>query len=205
MALWYVPLIWFFLFRAKALLLSFHDVRFHPVFTNIINKIGYTVYGTIAIDSVINGATGKHSSLGFSMEEAARSLRGWYISMVLYAPVTLAIRASVCVLLLRLTTSKLYKRIIYFNLIGIAALSAAYFFIMVFQCSPPSYFWTQVLGEPGYCHNKLIVTYSTAVHSSVSAVSDWCLGLLPIALLWHVKINHRTKAIVAVLLSLGMM
>lgn len=139
------------------------------------------------------------------MTQAARSLRGWYLCMVLYAPVTLTIRASVCVLLLRLSTSKHFNRIVYANLGLIAAISVAFFFILIFQCSPPSYFWTQVLGSKGHCHNKLIVTYATTVHSALSAASDWCLGLMPIALLWNVKINRRTKAIVAFLLSLGMM
>ncbi|KAF3361124.1 hypothetical protein VdG1_00733 [Verticillium dahliae VDG1] len=119
---------------------------------------------------------------------AARSLRGWYLCMVLYAPITLTIRASVCVLLLRLATSRAHRWIIWANLAVIAAISAAFFFILVFQCSPPSHFWTQ----------------ATTVHSCVSCLSDWCLGLLPVALLWNVKINRRTKGTIAVLLSLGM-
>lgn len=78
-------------------------------------------------------------------------------------------------------------------------------FVLAFQCSPPSYFWRQVYGIEGGCMNKAIVTNAVYVHSAFSAVSDWCLGLLPIALLWGVSINMRTKAIIAVLLSLGMM
>lgn len=169
-------------------------------------QIGYTVYGAIAMDSAINGATGKHWTLGYSMDEAARSLRGWYLCMALYAPITLTIRASVCVLLLRLARSRLHRWVIWANFGIIAVISAAFFFILVFQCSPPSHFWTQVYGEDeGTCYKSRIVSTATTVHSSVCALSDWCLGLLPIALLWHVKINGRTKAIVAVLLSLGMM
>jgi hypothetical protein len=168
-------------------------------------KIGYTAYGAIAIDGAINGATGKHIATGYTMPQAARSLRGWYLCMAIYAPVTLTIRASVCVLLLRLSTSKHFKRLVYANLILIAIISTAFFFIAIFQCSPPSYFWMQVLGSKGYCHNKLIITYATTVHSALSAASDWCLGLMPIGLLWNVKINRRTKATVAFLLSLGMM
>ncbi|KAM0330486.1 hypothetical protein ACHAQA_003430 [Verticillium albo-atrum] len=165
---------------------------------------GYTAYAVIAMDGAINGATGKHFVLRYTMDQAARSLRGWYLCMVLYAPITLTIRASVCVLLLRLATSKVHRWIIWINFAVISLISAAFFFILVFQCSPPSHFWTQVYGSDGRCYNKLIVTYSTTVHSCISCLSDWCLGLLPIALLWDVKINGRTKATIAVLLSLGM-
>ncbi|KAL9942757.1 hypothetical protein ACHAQF_006682 [Verticillium nonalfalfae] len=165
---------------------------------------GYVAYATIAMDGAINGATGKHYALRYTMDQAARSLRGWYLCMVLYAPITLTIRASVCVLLLRLATSRAHRWIIWANLAVIAAISAAFFFILVFQCSPPSHFWTQVYGTDGHCYSKLIVTYATTVHSCVSCLSDWCLGLLPIALLWNVKINGRTKVTIAVLLSLGM-
>ncbi|KAM0276287.1 hypothetical protein ACHAQH_006917 [Verticillium albo-atrum] len=165
---------------------------------------GYIAYATIAMDGALNGATGKHYALRYTMDQAARSLRGWYLCMVLYAPITLTIRASVCVLLLRLATSKVHRWIIWVNFAVISLISAAFFFILVFQCSPPSHFWTQVYGTDGHCYNKLIVTYSTTVHSCISCLSDWCLGLLPIALLWNVKINGRTKVTIAVLLSLGM-
>lgn len=157
------------------------------------------------MDGAANGATGKHPTFGYSMDQASRSLKAWYLCMVLYAPITLTIRASVCVILLRLTTTRVHRWIIWINFGIIAAVSVAFFFVLVFQCSPPSYFWRQVYGAEGYCHNKLIVAYSTTVHSCVSALSDWCLGLMPIALLWKVNINRRTKAIIAVLLGLGMM
>lgn len=162
-------------------------------------------YGTISLDGAVNGATGKHISLGYTMDQASRSLKAWYLCMVLYAPITLTIRASVCVLLLRMSATKMHRRIIWTNFAIIAVVSMTFFFVLVFQCNPPSHFWTQVHGSDGYCHSNLIVFYSTTVHSCASALSDWCLGLMPIALLWNVNINRRTKAIIAFLLSLGMM
>jgi hypothetical protein len=162
-------------------------------------------YGVISLDGAANGATGKHFSLNYTLDQASRALRAWYLCMVLYAPITLTIRASVCVLLLRLSNSRVHRWIIWANFAIIGAVSIAFFLILLFQCHPLSYFWEQVHGAEGYCRPKSIVKHSTTVHSVVSALSDWCLGLMPIALLWRVNINRRTKAIVAVLLSLGMM
>lgn len=169
------------------------------------SQIAYAVYAAIIIDGSYNGATGKHPSLGVKPEQAARSLRAWYLCMVLYPWITLTIRASVCVLLFRLTPKRWHRLVIWINLASSALFSTGFFFILVFQCSPPRYFWRQVYGENGYCHNKLIVTYGTTVYSVLSALSDWCLGLLPIAILWSVQINRRTKAAIAGLLGLGMM
>ncbi|KAF6812717.1 integral membrane protein [Colletotrichum sojae] len=163
----------------------------------------YTVYGGIALHGITNGATGKHIT-ELTAEQAAVSLRAWYICEVLYSPITLAIRTSICLLLLRLAVSRVHRWIIYVNLAVVWAISIAFFLIMTFQCMPPSYFWRQLYGDPGSCINLNIVPDATIAHSVISALSDWCIGLLPIALLWNVNLNRRTKALVAVLLSMGM-
>lgn len=157
------------------------------------------------MDGVANGATGKPVSEINSVDEAARSLRAWYLCEVLYAPITLAIRASVCIVLLRIASQKAHRWAIWISFGIIASVSTMFCFVMAFQCSPPSYFWRQLYGEKGSCIDKTVVSTVVYVHSSFSAASDWCLGLLPIALLWNVRINTRTKVIIAFLLSLGMM
>ncbi|KAK0378889.1 integral membrane protein [Colletotrichum limetticola] len=165
--------------------------------------LGYTAYGGIALHGITNGATGKHIT-ELTVDQAAVSLRAWYICEVLYSPITLAIRTSICLLLLRLALNKVHRWIIYANLVVVWMISIAFFCIMTFQCMPPSYFWRQLYGDPGSCINFNIVPDATIAHSIISAISDWCMGLLPIALLWNVNLNRRTKALVAVLLSMGM-
>ncbi|RBQ69681.1 hypothetical protein VDGD_03188 [Verticillium dahliae] len=163
----------------------------------------YLVYGAVALDGIRNGATGK-SLAELKIDDAAVSLRAWYICEVLYAPTTLAIRTSVCVLLLRLASNKIHRWIIWINLAVVSVVSIAFFFLLVFQCSPVHFFWRQLYGIQGTCIDRNIVPYATIAHSVISALSDWCLGLLPIALLWNVDINRRTKVIIAILLSMGM-
>ncbi|GKT48321.1 uncharacterized protein ColSpa_08502 [Colletotrichum spaethianum] len=165
--------------------------------------IGYTAYGGIALHGVTNGATGKHIT-ELTVDQAAVSLRAWYICEVLYSPITLAIRTSIALLLLRLAPNKIHRWIIYANLVVVWMISIAFFCIMTFQCMPPSYFWRQLYGDPGSCIDLNIVPDATIAHSIISALSDWCMGLLPIALLWNVNLNRRTKVLVAILLSMGM-
>ncbi|KAH6689028.1 integral membrane protein [Plectosphaerella plurivora] len=162
----------------------------------------YFVYGCVALHGVLHGATGKRIE-ELSLDAAALSLRAWYICEVLYSPATLAIRASVCVVLLRLSSQRLHIWIIWINFVLIAIVSTVFFFILTFQCSPVSYFWMQVYGLKGSCIPVSVVPTAFWVHSIISSLSDWCLGLLPVAILWKVKINLRTKAIIAFLLSIG--
>ncbi|KAG7137234.1 hypothetical protein HYQ45_005385 [Verticillium longisporum] len=149
--------------------------------TVLVKKLIYLVYGAVALDGIRNGATGK-SLAELEIDDAAVSLRAWYICEVLYAPTTLAIRASVCVLLLRLASNKIHRWIIWINLAVVSVVSIAFFFLLVFQCSPVHFFWRQLYGIQGTCIDRNIVPYATIAQ----------------------YINRRTKVIIAILLSMGM-
>jgi hypothetical protein len=163
----------------------------------------YQVYGFFALDGIVRGGTGLHRT-ALNLDTAALALRAWYMCEVLYPAISLLIRSSVGWFLLRIATNKVHRRIIWIDLGIIWVVTVAYFFIMVFQCSPVSYFWMQVYGMEGHCIDPRVVPAATIAHSILSAFSDWILGLLPIFMLWHVKLNKRTKVTISVLLSLGL-
>ena len=167
-------------------------------------QVLYIIYGIIALHGIVAGGTGLHRT-DLNPHGAAIALRGWWICEVLYSPVVLLIRTSVAVFLLRIATNKVHKWIIYVDMAIIWAVTVAFFFILLFQCSPVSYFWEQALGAKGSCMDRRVVPGATIAHSVISAVSDWVLGLLPIAMLWDVQLNKRTKATVSFLLSLGLL
>lgn len=81
--------------------------------------------------------------------------------------------------------------------------STFYFFILTFQCRPVSYFWTQFEGASGSCVPAKVIADTSYTHAAVSATADWTLGILPIFVVWNLKMNARTKISVALLLSLG--
>ena len=68
-----------------------------------------------------------------------------------------------------------------------------------------SFFWAQYEGVKGSCINPAAVPDASIAHSVVSFMADWVLGLLPVALLWSLKMNTRTKVSVAGLLALGLL
>lgn len=86
-----------------------------------------------------------------------------------------------------------------------------FLFLMIFQCHPISYFWTQN-PQPGpdyiapageSCIPRWIIADSTYAHGALSAAADWTLGILPIFLVWNLNMNPRTKISVALILALG--
>ncbi|KAK0729404.1 hypothetical protein B0T21DRAFT_292540, partial [Apiosordaria backusii] len=134
------------------------------------------------------------------------ALHSWFLNEALYAPLSALIRTSIAVFLLRIATAKIHRNIIYVNLACTWVLTIVYFFIVVFQCSPSSYFYDQVLDPSGgSCIDKNIVPRTTIAHSISSAIQNFILAFLPIAILWHVKLNKRTKAGVATLLGMGLL
>jgi hypothetical protein len=153
---------------------------------------------------IIAGGTGEHTST-LTAEGASIALEAWYICEVLYPPISALIRSSIAIFLLRIAQMKVHKYIIYANLVVIWLLSITYFVLLLVQCTPPSYFWQQVLGQPGHCVDKAVIPSVTIAHSVISATSDFILAALPVAMLWSVQLNKRTKLGIAVLLSLGLL
>jgi hypothetical protein len=137
------------------------------------------------------------------LEGESIALHAWLLCEVIYAPLSALIRTSIAVFLLRIAAVRAHKYIIYGNLLSIWILATVYFFTLLFQCNPVSYFYEQVLGHPGSCIDPDIVPRATIAQSVISAITDFILALLPISILWDIRLNKRTKAGVAALLGLG--
>jgi hypothetical protein len=50
-----------------------------------------------------------------------------------------------------------------------------------------------------------VVPDASYAHSVVSFTADWVLGLLPIAMIWNLQMNRRTKISLACILALGLL
>ncbi|KAK4130421.1 hypothetical protein BT67DRAFT_429600 [Trichocladium antarcticum] len=131
------------------------------------------------------------------------ALYTWFISEVLYAPLSALIRTSIAVFLLRIPPARAYRFIIYANILVVWILCVAYFFLLVFQCNPPSHFYMQVLGQPGSCIAPETIPCATIVHSILSALTDFTLASLPIAIMWNLRLKRRTKIVIAAILGMG--
>ncbi|POR36571.1 Uncharacterized protein TPAR_03259 [Tolypocladium paradoxum] len=157
----------------------------------------------ISMRGATAGAMG-HSQGHYSPERLMASMKGIYLCEVLYPPLSLAIRVSVCLFLLRIVTKKVHRWIVHVLLAVVSTASVGLLLATIFQCVPPSFFWNQMKpGAEGYCIDQQTVTSLAFVHGSVSALSAWVVGLLPVVILWNVRMDRRTKITVTALLGMS--
>ncbi|KAI0432598.1 hypothetical protein F5Y09DRAFT_136298 [Xylaria sp. FL1042] len=168
----------------------------------LLSLLGYTATGYFVFSSIIDGGMGK--SIVDSPGNAEIMLKTLFGNMAASGPVSGLARVSIALFLLRIAVTK-WHRIVLHAVIGVTTVtSTAYFFIIVFQCSPPSYFWEKIReGALGSCNHGMLVEVSTLVWGSFAVVMDWILGLLPIAMLWNVRINRQSKFGIAAILGFG--
>lgn len=151
---------------------------------------------------IVDGGTGQHLT-DLTIEKLYVGLKAWFISEVMYGPVSAMVRTSVAIFLLRLCELRWHRWIIIANLAVIWFISIGFTAACTFQCDPPGYFYDRVLGREGNCVNPLLVPYATIAHSVLAATCDFVFAALPILMLWNVRLNKRTKSSVAFMLGLG--
>lgn len=115
----------------------------------------------------------------------------------------MAIKASIAVMLLRLTIERIHHVIIWATFAVTELYSFYFFFLFVFQCKPSSYFWTRWTGSDGSCIDTNIVVRSTYGYSAVQCLTDWIFAILPFFLVWKLQMTKRSKISVALILSMG--
>lgn len=148
--------------------------------------------------------TGRHVD-DIPLQDMSKALYYWFLCELFYTTTTVLVRLSVAIFLLRICITPVHRYIVYGTMISIILFSIAYFFMILFQCHPVSFFWNQYNGMQGSCIGYWIVPDASIAHSAISATCDWILGLLPLALIWHLQVNKRTKFSIGVVLALGIL
>lgn len=115
------------------------------------------------------------------------------------------IKASIAIMLLRLTVIRTHRIIIWTVLAITELYSGFFFFLFVFQCRPSSYFWTQYTGGSGSCIDPVITVNAVYAYSALVCVGDWTYAVLPVFLIWKLQMNKRSKTVVALILAMGAM
>lgn len=166
-------------------------------------KIFFSTYCACSATGVRFG-TGRHVH-DIPEQDIPKALYYWFLCELFYAITTLFVRISIALFLLRICVKPIHKRIVYGTVAMVTVFTIFYFFLVLFQCWPVSYFWGQYEGMKGTCIDPATVPNASIAHSAVSFAADWVLGLLPVALIWDLKMNTRTKVSVGVLMSLGLL
>jgi hypothetical protein len=129
----------------------------------------------------------------------------WWLCEPIFIISNMAIKASIGIMLIRLTVSKTQRYILYANIAITQIYSFFFFFIFLFQCYPSSYFWARV-GDPnakGSCMNPQIVVATFYGYSAIACITDWTFSILPVFLVWNLQMGRREKASVILILATG--
>ncbi|KAL8701532.1 MAG: hypothetical protein Q9201_004861 [Fulgogasparrea decipioides] len=112
-------------------------------------------------------------------------------------------KISICLFLLRLSSFRKLRLGLYALIAFLITSHVPLFFLIIFQCSPVSKYWTHPLDGPGVCFTKATVETIIIVQGVFSILSDFICATFPIVLLWDVPLSKRTKVALCLLMGLG--
>lgn len=135
------------------------------------------------------------------------ALRARWLGEIAYILTSVFLKFTVGIFLLRICSHRWQSGIIWAVLAVVLIFNIVYIFIAIAQCQPVDYFWVRVSSPTakGTCVSKELASGSTYAATAINAFADWTLGLLPIALVWNLELNRKTKMSVAGILALGVM
>lgn len=114
----------------------------------------------------------------------------------------MAAKISISITLLRITITRLHNWILYTVISLTVGVGIAFFFILALQCNPVSHFWERLETE-GTCIDTNVIVKVAYFYSVIAALCDFTVGILPIALVWPLHMNTRSKIALAFILGLG--
>lgn len=127
----------------------------------------------------------------------------WWLCEPAYVLCNMLAKASIAVMLLRLTIIRTH-RIIIWTVLAVTEMYSGFFFLLfIFQCQPSQYFWTQYTGGSGSCINPNITIAAFYAYSAITCAGDWTYAVLPYFLVWKLQMDNRSKVVVIIILSLG--
>ncbi|KAI5868030.1 hypothetical protein GGS23DRAFT_543727 [Durotheca rogersii] len=162
----------------------------------------FILYSTLVMLSIRHGAGKRIGDV--PRENIPELLKMRWAGELVYVATSLLLKFTVALFLLRIC-SRRWQRVVIYTVLGVCfVFHVFYIFIVAFQCQPLAYFWMRHTGlMEGRCVDAELIEGSTYAATAINAVADWVLGLLPIALVWHLELSRRSKVLVAFILALG--
>ncbi|CAO2647051.1 Nn.00g079730.m01.CDS01 [Neocucurbitaria sp. VM-36] len=154
----------------------------------------------LQIDSVKHG-NGRHR-WHLSQEDYEHvNFLTWMTQIFLFTNIGL-LKCSICLLILRIKKEKVLRRCLCAMMIGLVLTNVEPIIVLLAQCKPIKKSWRP--GMSGRCWPTQVRIYSIYVQVAYSVVTDLICALLPVVVLWKVKISLKTKIGVCCLMSLGL-
>ncbi|KAL6714561.1 hypothetical protein ACLMJK_007986 [Lecanora helva] len=110
-------------------------------------------------------------------------------------------KMSILVLYLRLfSIDRIFRYITQLTMFFVSSYLLANLFTQIFGCSPRSKYWDPDI--PGHCINY---TKAGLAYGAMNVGSDLIIFILPLPMLWRLKLSKRDKAAIFVIFMTGAM
>ncbi|KAF3766707.1 hypothetical protein M406DRAFT_231224, partial [Cryphonectria parasitica EP155] len=148
------------------------------------------------------GVTDAHIAAATDADYEKLGMMYFFLFEVFYCASIIPVKLSISLMLIRIAQNQ--KPYIW----GSWAMMMLFFladggalFYIIFQCAPVSYAWNT--DQKGSCLPASWLADVYYMCTAVNIVTDWTTALLPIPLLWHVRLERSEKLSVAAILGLG--
>ncbi|KAK1586145.1 uncharacterized protein LY79DRAFT_240866 [Colletotrichum navitas] len=158
----------------------------------------YTAY-LITLFQGVRYGTGRHR-VDLSQEDNRNALMFWYICELLYIISTCLLKISVGYFLLRVSIRRVHIWIIRLLMLGTILFGTAFFFLVMFQCTPIPTFWEQSPRVPDKCLSNSVVFITTYTASIINCLADWAFAILPLFILWSLSLPKWTRILAVAIL-----
>ncbi|POR35044.1 Uncharacterized protein TPAR_04763 [Tolypocladium paradoxum] len=169
----------------------------------LVAQLIFTLSCAFVLEGVERGL-GQHNVAVPTDDDRVAALMWQAIATATYILDMMVIKLSIGIFLLRLSVGSVYKWILWVSLVVIALWSMGVFLWDVFQCTPVEKQWDFRI-QDGHCATGDEIISAAYAISVMTVLSDWLYAsaLLPIPMLWNVKMTKQAKATVIVILGLG--
>ncbi|KAK8008778.1 hypothetical protein PG991_011329 [Apiospora marii] len=134
-----------------------------------------------------------------------KGLFWFFMFEVFYCVTIIPIKLSIGYMLVRIAQNRkvyIYAQYGIMAMFTVMNLIAALY--IIFQCNPVSAAWdSELMAEGTHCQDPAILADIYYATTAVNIFTDWATALMPIPLLWNVKLNRNAKVSVAAILGLG--
>ncbi|KAL8965502.1 MAG: hypothetical protein Q9183_003820, partial [Haloplaca sp. 2 TL-2023] len=143
---------------------------------------------------------GRHAFY-LSQRQQQRSLMWNYVTQYLLFLILSITKVSICLFILRIKNTGWLRWCLYALMGGLVVTTLSCIIILSAQCRPLWAFW---MPEAGSCWRKDV--YNDAIWAQVaySIFSDLVCTLLPVVVLWNIKVSRHLKVAVCGLMSVGL-
>ncbi|KAF2839941.1 hypothetical protein M501DRAFT_953856, partial [Patellaria atrata CBS 101060] len=166
-----------------------------------VTLILFTIFVGFTIEGSRNGLN-DHLPPNAPYELGTVQLKWFLLATLVYILTITTLKVSIGYTLLRFAPNKKYRIIIWIVVAVTTVVGIFYFFFLLTECSPPSRFWTAHAEHPK-CRDPRITGGAALVLSGVNALTDWIFGLLPIGIVWKLKMSKFQKTVVSGVLAMG--